>query len=413
MSQSNLSSRYEAIRAQKLNIDMTRGKPCNAQLDLAADLMTCVTNADAMVADGIDIRNYGAMDGIAEAKTLFAEYLEVATDEIIIGSNSSLSLMYDTLLRAMMFGVVDSPVAWCKLPEVKFLCPVPGYDRHFSISEHLGIKMIPIAMNADGPDMEQIERLVAEDDSIKGMWSVPKYSNPSGITYSPEVVARLAKMRCKANDFRIIWDNAYTVHHLSDTPDYLANLLAACKAAGNPERPIIIGSTAKVSLAGSSVAMIGGSKRNIDAIKKQMGVQTIGADKVNQLRHVRFFKNMAGIEAHMRKHAAILQPKFAVVQAVLAQELGGVMANGQAITTWSNPNGGYFVSLNTQPGKAKRVIEMAAAVGVKLTPAGSTSPYKVDPADTNIRLAPSFPSIPHIRTAMEVTALCVKLATLE
>ncbi|MCW1969952.1 MAG: aminotransferase class I/II-fold pyridoxal phosphate-dependent enzyme [Anaerolineae bacterium] len=405
MSQSALFSRYDAFRAQKLNIDMTRGKPCNAQLDLAADLMTCVTNADAMVADGVDIRNYGAMDGIAEAKMLFADYLEVATDEIIIGSNSSLSLMYDTLARAMLFGVPDSAVAWGKLPEVKFLCPVPGYDRHFSICENFGIKMIPIAMNSDGPDMDQIERLVAEDEAIKGMWSVPKYSNPSGITYSPDVVARLAQMRCKAADFRIIWDNAYTVHHLSDTPDHLANLLAACKSAGNAERPIIIGSTAKVSLAGSSVAMIGGSKRNIDAMKKQMGIQTIGADKVNQLRHVRFFKNMAGIEAHMRKHAAILRPKFDAVQDVLGRELGGLN-----IATWSKPNGGYFVSLDTLPGKAKRVIEMAAAVGVNLTPAGSTTPYKRDPADTNIRIAPSFPSIPDIRTAMEVMSVCIQLA---
>lgn len=404
----DLTARYDAFRAKKLNIDMTRGKPCNAQLDLAADLMTCVTNADAMAADGIDIRNYGAMDGIAEAKTLFADYLEVATDEIIIGSNSSLSLMYDTLARAMLFGVPDSAVAWGKLPEVKFLCPVPGYDRHFSICEHLGINMIPIAMNSDGPDMDAIERLVAEDEAIKGMWSVPKYSNPSGITYSPEVVARLAQMRCKAADFRIIWDNAYTVHHLSDTPDYLANLLTACKSAGNPERPIIIGSTAKVSLAGSSVAMIGGSKRNIDAIKKQMSIQTIGADKVNQLRHVRFFKNMAGIEAHMRKHAAILRPKFDAVQDVLGRELGGLN-----LATWSKPNGGYFVSLDTLPGKAKRVIEMAAAVGVKLTPAGSTSPYKRDPADTNIRIAPSFPSISDIRTAIEVMAVCIQLASTE
>lgn len=408
MSLPELTARYDAFRAQKLNIDMTRGKPCNAQLDLAADLMTCVTNADAMAADGIDIRNYGAMDGIAEAKTLFADYLEVATDEIIIGSNSSLSLMYDTLARAMLFGVPDSAVAWGKLPEVKFLCPVPGYDRHFSICEHLGINMIPIAMNSDGPDMDAIERLVAEDEAIKGMWSVPKYSNPSGITYSPEVVARLAQMRCKAADFRIIWDNAYTVHHLSDTPDHLANLLTACKSAGNPERPIIIGSTAKVSLAGSSVAMIGGSKRNIDAIKKQMSIQTIGADKVNQLRHVRFFKNMAGIEAHMRKHAAILRPKFDAVQDVLGRELGGLN-----LATWSKPNGGYFVSLDTLPGKAKRVIEMAAAVGVKLTPAGSTSPYKRDPADTNIRIAPSFPSIPDIRTAIEVMAVCIQLASTE
>lgn len=404
----SLAARYAALQAKKLNIDMTRGKPCSEQLDLAADLLTCVSNEDILAADGSDTRNYGLMDGIPEAKTLFASYLDVATDEIIIGGNSSLSLMYDTLLRAMLFGVAGSQTPWSKLPEVAFLCPIPGYDRHFGICETLGIKMIPIPMNAEGPDMDMVERLVAGDEHIKGMWSVPKYSNPSGLTYSASVVQRLAGMTTKAADFRIIWDNAYAVHHLSDTPDQLANLLEACKAAQHPDRPLIIGSTAKVSMAGTGVSMIAGSKRNIDAIKKQMSVQTIGADKVNQLRHVRFFRDMDGVRGHMRKHQAILAPKFVAVQHVLGAELAGT-----GLAEWSKPNGGYFVSLNTRPGKARRVIELAAAAGVKLTPAGSTSPYKKDPTDTNIRIAPSFPSVADITSAMEVMAVCIKLASIE
>ncbi len=399
---------YAALQAKKLNIDMTRGKPCSDQLDLAAEMLTCVSNEDVIAMDGTDTRNYGAMDGIPEAKTLFAEYMGVATNEIIIGGNSSLSLMYDTLARAMLFGVPDSPLPWSKLPEVKFICPVPGYDRHFSVAETMGIQLIAVPMNAQGPDMDMVEKLVANDASIKGMWSVPKYSNPSGITYSDEVVERLAAMKTAAPDFRIIWDNAYAVHHLSDKHDALADLLAACKRAGHPERPILIGSTAKVSMAGCGVGVIAGSVRNIEAIKKQMGVQTIGADKVNQMRHVRFFKNMDGVRAHMRKHQAILAPKFNAVQTVLEQKLGG-----SGLASWSKPNGGYFVNFDTRPGHAKRVIALAAAAGVKFTPAGSTSPYKLEPADSNIRIAPSFPSVNDIEAAMDVLAVCVRLAEAE
>jgi DNA-binding transcriptional MocR family regulator len=402
---SHAQAAYDALVAQKLNLDITRGKPCAEQLDLSAAMLTCVSNEDIIAADGTDTRNYGAMDGIPEAKKLFADYLQVGTDEIIIGGNSSLNLMYDYIARAMLLGVPGGAGAWVKQGELKWLCPVPGYDRHFSVTETLGFKLIAVPMTPEGPDMDVVERLVADDASIKGMWSVPKYSNPTGVTFSKDVVTRLAQMKTAAPDFRIIWDNAYAVHHLSDTPDVLEDLLAACKRAGHAERAILIGSTAKVSMAGTGVSMIGASAKNIEVIKKQMNIATIGYDKVNQMRHVRFFRDMQGIEAHMRLHQAILAPKFAAVQRVLTRELGG-----SGLATWLQPNGGYFVNFDTRPGMAKRVLALCAAAGVKFTPAGSTSPYKNDPADTNIRIAPSFPSVGDIERAMEVLAASVRLA---
>jgi DNA-binding transcriptional MocR family regulator len=291
---------------------------------------------------------------------------------------------------------------------VKFLAPSPGYDRHFAICELMGIEMITIEMNDDGPDMDTVEQLVAEDDSIKGIWCTPKYSNPGGVVYSDEVVDRLAAMPTKAKDFRIFWDNAYTVHHLTDQPAHLKDILAACKAAGNPERVFIFGSTAKVSFAGAGVAAMAASKRNIDAIRKQLGIQTIGPDKLNQLRHVRFFKDMAGIQEQMKKHAAIIGPKFAKTLDILETELGGLQ-----IAEWSKPAGGYFISLNTMDGCAKHVVGLAAEAGVVLTGAGATYPYGKDPRDRNIRIAPSFPPMEELEKAMQLVTLCVKLATVE
>jgi DNA-binding transcriptional MocR family regulator len=405
---SELMRRYRAFQSRDLDIDMTRGKPCPEQLDLALGMLDCVNSRDFQAEDGIDCRNYGGLDGLPEAKRLFAQYLEVKVDEIVIGGNSSLNIMYDALVRAMIHGVVDGDVPWGKLPGVKFLCPSPGYDRHFSMCEHLGIEMVPVDMKADGPDMAQVEEIVARDASVKGMWCVPKYSNPTGATYSDEVVERLANMKTKAQDFRIFWDNAYAVHHLTEVPDRLSNVLTAGKRAGNPERAFIFGSTSKVSFAGAGVAMMAGSAENIALAKKQMTFQTIGPDKLNQLRHVRFFRDMEGIETHMKKHAAILQPKFDAVQRVLEAELAD-----KNVVEWSRPNGGYFVSVNAPDGCAQAVVRMAAQAGVKLTPAGSTFPYKRDPQDRNIRIAPSFPPVRDIRLAMEVVAICIQLVSID
>jgi DNA-binding transcriptional MocR family regulator len=387
---------------------MTRGKPCPEQLDLGLGMLECVDSAHYETVDGQDCRNYGGLDGISEAKQLFAQYLGVQPGEIIVGGNASLNMMYDTILRAMVHGVAGGQRAWSELPQPKFLCPSPGYDRHFSICEHLGIEMIPVEMGADGPEMEQIEKAVAEDECIVGIWCVPKYSNPTGVTYSDEVVERLASMETKAVDFRIFWDNAYAVHDLSDEPDELPNVLTACKEAGNPDRVLIFGSTSKISFAGAGLALMGGSQKNIEFTVGQMFYQTIGPDKLNQLRHVRFFQDMEGIRQHMRKHAAILKPKFDAVQAILDRELGG-----KNVADWSQPAGGYFLSVNTMDGCAQAVVAMAAQAGVKLTPAGATYPYRTDPRNRNLRVAPSFPSLSDIRTAMEVVAICIQVAGID
>lgn len=405
---SELEERFETLKAENLNIDMTRGKPCPEQLDLSSDMLECVTASDYKTADGEDSRNYGGLDGIPEAKELFSQLLEVEPDELIIGGNASLTLMHDTALRAMVFGVVDSYVPWGKLSKVKFLCPTPGYDRHFAVCEFLGIEMINIDMTPDGPDMDEVEKLVAEDELIKGMWCVPKYSNPSGEIYSDSVVDRLAAMKTKAKDFRLFWDNAYVVHHLVDEPEKLKNILTACKRTGNPERPFIFGSTSKITFAGTGLSLMAGSEKNVEFIKRQIFFQTIGPDKLNQLRHVRFLIDMDGLEKHMKKHAAILKPKFDAVETILSREL-----EGKGLAEWSRPEGGYFVSIDLKDGCAKKVVEMAGEVGVKLTPAGATYPYKNDPRDRNIRIAPSFPSPGEISKAMEVVAVCIQLAGIE
>ena len=403
-----LKERYRKFQSKNITLDMTRGKPCSEQLDLAMGIFDCVDSSHYAAEDGSDCRNYGGLDGIAEAKTLFSELMGVAADEIIIGGNSSLNMMHDTFMRAMVNGVTANSSPWKLLPRVQFLCPSPGYDRHFFVCQYLGIEMIPIDMNADGPDMDTVENLVAADDSIKGIWCVPKYSNPTGAVYSDDVVDRLANMKTKADDFIIFWDNAYALHHLGEKPARLKNILTACRQAGHPERVLIFGSTSKISFASAGLAMMAGSRASMDRARKQMSFQTIGPDKLNQLRHVRFFKNMAGIENHMKKHAAILKPKFDAVQNALETELGG-----KNIAVWSKPNGGYFVSVDTLEGCAGPVVQMAAEAGVKLTPAGSTFPYMKDPLNRNIRLAPSFPPLEDIRLAMELVGICIQLVSIE
>jgi aspartate/methionine/tyrosine aminotransferase len=404
----NLLDQYHGFKSRGITLDITRGKPCSEQLDLALEMLDCVNSRDYRTEDGTDSRNYGGIDGIPEAKRLFSQYLEVTPEEIIIGGNSSLNLMHDTFIRAMVKGVGDDSPPWGKLPKIKFLCPSPGYDRHFFICDYLGLEMIPVEMKAAGPDMYVIEEMVAEDESIKGIWCVPKYSNPTGSVYSDEVVERLASMQVKASDFRIFWDNAYTVHHLDGKPARLKNILTACKKAGNPDRVLIFGSTSKIAFAGSGLAMMGSSEKNMALLKKQITFQTIGPDKLNQLRHVKFFKDMRGIEDHMQKHQAILKPKFDAVQSVLEKELAG-----KNIAQWSHPAGGYFVSIDTMEGCSAAVVRLAAEAGVKLTPAGSTYPYMHDPLDRNIRIAPSFPPVKDILAAMQLVCICIQLVSID
>lgn len=400
-----LRAEYESFRARGLALDMTRGKPCNEQLDLSLGLLD-VLGREYKAADGTDCRNYGVVEGLPEARALFAELLDVQPGEVVVGGNSSLAMMHDVIVQALLKGTTGGPAWHGQKP--KFLCPSPGYDRHFAICERYGIDMIPVAMNADGPDMDEVERLVASDASVKGMWCVPRYSNPGGVVYAKAVVERLAAMKTAAPDFRILWDNAYAVHHLVDAPPPLANLLPACAAAGNPDRAIVFTSTSKITFAGAGIAALASSAANVRNIVAGLSIQTIGHDKLNQLRHVRFFKDAAGIGAHMKKHAAILKPKFDAVTAILAERLGG-----KGVATWSDPKGGYFVSLDTPDGCAAKVVRMADEAGVKLTKAGATYPYGKDPRDRNIRLAPSFPPLAQVRQAMELVAICVEIAALE
>ncbi|XEC94331.1 aminotransferase class I/II-fold pyridoxal phosphate-dependent enzyme [Paenibacillus tarimensis] len=404
-----LQQSYDVYRNQNLKLDMSRGKPCPEQLDLSMGMLDILSSSEYLKSvDNSDYRNYGGIDGIPEAKELFSQMLGVSTKEIIIGGNSSLTMMYDTISRAMFHGVCDSEMPWMKLPKVKFLCPSPGYDRHFAVCERFNIEMIIVDMKPDGPDMDTVERLVSEDDAIKGIWCVPKYSNPDGITYSDETVDRLASMNTKAKDFRIFWDDAYTVHHLTESPDPLKNILAACKSAGNPNRVFMFSSTSKVTFPGSGVAMLASSEENLNFIKKQISIQTIGPDKLNQLRHVLFLKNMDNLKAHMEKQAAIIKPKFDLVLNKLKSELGG-----KNIAFWNKPNGGYFISLNTLDGCAKDVVNMAAEAGVTLTNAGATYPYGKDPRDRNIRIAPTFPSMKELEAAIDILCICVEMVSIK
>lgn len=407
--EAQLKKDYQAFKDRNLKLDMSRGKPGADQLDLTSDMLETLTSgSDLKCENGMDTRNYGLLDGIPEAKRMFSQMIGVSENEIIVCGNSSLNIMYDTITRAMLFGVVGSERPWCKEKKVKFLCPVPGYDRHFGVCESLGIEMINVPMNADGPDMDLVEKLVAEDSQIKGIWCVPMYSNPEGVTYSDEVVKRFAALKTAAPDFRIFWDNAYCIHHLTDTPDSLLNILDECKKAGNPNKVFIFASTSKVSFPGSGVAVVGASEENIAQIKSIMNFQTIGHDKVNQLRHVRYFKDFDGIVEHMKKHRAIIEPKFAVVLKHLESEIAPL-----GIAEWKNPNGGYFISVDTMDGCAKRVVALCKEAGVVLTGAGATFPYGKDPRDRNIRIAPTFPPVSELEIAMELFCLAVKLASVE
>ncbi len=405
----NLEAKYEEIKAKGLKLDMSRGKPAAVQLDLANDMLTCVSANDSLISeDGMDCRNYGLLDGIKEAKQLFADICEVSVENIILYGNASLNAMFDTVSRCVTHGVCGA-TPWGKLDKVKFLCPVPGYDRHFGITEHFGIEMINIPMDSNGPDMDMIEELVANDNSIKGIWCVPKYANPQGISYSDEVIKRIASLNPAASDFRIFWDNAYTIHHIYDNKqDEILEILEECKKAGNEDMVFEFASTSKVTFAGSGVSCIATSVANIADIKKHLQYQTIGHDKLNQLRHVRFFKNIDGVKAHMKKHAAILQPKFEAVLAVLDKELSGL-----DIGTWVKPNGGYFISFEALDGCAKAIVAKAKEAGLVMTGAGATYPYGIDPQDSNIRIAPSFPTPEELAIATDLFVTSVKLVSIE
>lgn len=408
MTLDQLQSHLEDYKAKKLDLDMSRGKPSATQLDLSNAMLNLVTAEDYVTVASQDTRNYGGLDGIPEAKKLFKGFLEVSsTDEVVVGGNSSLTIMHDIISRAITHGVSDSLMPWGK-QSVKFLCPSPGYDRHFSICEHFGIEMITVNYTEDGPNMDVIEQLVANDDSIKGIWMVPKYSNPTGLSCSDTVVERLSTMRTAANDFRIFWDNAYAVHHLSDDQDRLKNILGTCKAAGNENRPFIFGSTSKITFAGAGVGAVGGSVANMNWYKSHLFFSSIGSDKINQLRHTRFFKTIDDVNSHMKKHAKLLKPRFDRTLEILDEELAST-----GIANWTKPKGGYFISFNVLKCSAKRVVALAAEAGVKLTNAGATFPYKIDPNDSNIRLAPSCPSLDEIDVAMRIVCLAVKIATKE
>lgn len=404
----DLMKRYAAICDRKLSLDITRGKPSPEQLDLSNGLFENVAADNFRSSENTDCRNYGGLDGLPQARKLFADYMDVTPEEIIIGGNSSLNLMYDTFLRAMLHGVGNDAPPWCRQAALKFICPSPGYDRHFSICEHLGIEMIPVAMTDDGPDMDAVEALVAQDVGIKGIWCVPLYSNPTGIVYSDDTVERLARMATRATDFRIFWDNAYAVHYFGERPDRVRSILDACKTAGNPDRPFLFGSTSKLTFPGAGLAMIAGSSANMAWVRTHLFFQTIGPDKINQLRHVRFFGDLASIHDHMEKHAAIVRPRFQAVQEILTREL-----KGKGIASWTRPRGGYFVSFDAPDGCARAVIQMADEAGVKLTPAGSTFPLKKDPRDNNIRIAPTFASVDDVRTAVEVLAICTQVVAID
>ena len=406
---SRLEKEFEDVKGKGLKLDMSRGKPSADQLNLSMGMMDTLTSGvDLTCEDGVDCRNYGGLDGIDEAKQLLADMMEVPKDNVIIFGNSSLNVMYDTVARAMTHGIMGS-TPWCKLDKVKFLCPVPGYDRHFAITEHFGIEMINVPMTSTGPDMDMVEKLVSSDPAIKGIWCVPKYSNPQGITYSDETVFRFANLKPAAEDFRIFWDNAYCIHHIYDEiHDKIPNILEECEKAGNPDMVYMFGSTSKVSFPGSGVSAIATSLANVEFIRQHMTVQIIGHDKINQLRHVRFFKDIDGLKNHMQKHAEILRPKFEAVLQILQEELKGL-----EIGSWVKPRGGYFISFNAMPGCAKAIVDKCKQLGVVLTGAGATYPYGKDPEDSNIRIAPSFPTPEEMAEATKIFVLCVKLASVE
>lgn len=404
-----LEKEFEKAKSKGLKLDMSRGKQSTAQLDMTMGIVD-VFDADSNLKteDGVDCRNYGLMDGIPEAKKLLGDMIGVPAQNVIVFGNSSLSIMYDAISHAMTHGIMGS-TPWCKLDKLKFLCPAPGYDRHFKITEYFGIEMITIPMTPEGPDMDLVEKYVSEDETVKGIWCVPKYSNPSGISYSDETVRRFANLKPAAKDFRIIWDNAYAVHHLyPDKQDEILEILSECEKAGNPDMVFEFCSTSKVSFAGGGIAGLAASKANIEYIRESMTVRTIGYDKVNQLRHVKYFKDIDGLMAHMQKHADIIRPKFEAVLSVLDKEL-----NGLEIGEWTRPVGGYFISFDALEGCAKAIVAKCKEAGVTLTGAGATYPYGKDPKDSNIRIAPTFPTPEEMAAATDLFVLCVKLVSVE
>ena len=402
------SKRYEEMRKSPASLDLTRGKPAPEQLDLSNDLFTILGPKDFRAADGTDCRNYGGLEGLPEMRSLFGELLGTSAEQVLVADNSSLFLMYHTLAQSMLHGVVGGEGPWMG-QRPRFLCPAPGYDRHFSICEDLGIEMTPVPMTASGPAMEAVEREAASDPRVKGLWIVPKYGNPTGVTLSADVVRGLARMKTAAPDFRVMWDHAYAVHDLSDSPDVLEDPMGAAESSGNKNRFWLYTSLSKVTFAGGGVAAMASSPDTVAWMRKHHANVTSGPDKVNQLRHARFLPNAQAVRDHMRKHAAILRPKFDVVQRVLEREIAA--AKPGEIASWTRPRGGYFVSLDTRPGCAAKVVKLAADAGVKLTPAGSAYPYKKDPADRNIRIAPSFPSMADLERAMNVLAVAILCAS--
>ena len=404
-----LNKEYSEAKAKGLSLDMSRGKPSATQLDVSLDILDAINSKSLLKSEnGTDCRNYGVLDGIPEAKKLMADMIGTTPDHVIVYGNASLSIMYDQVSRAYTHGILGN-TPWCKLDKVKFLCPAPGYDRHFAITERFGIEMITIPMSDKGPDMDLVEHYVNNDPTVKGIWCVPKYSNPQGYSYSDETVKRFANLKPAAPDFRIFWDNAYVIHHLyDDNQDEILEILSECEKAGNPDMVFEFASTSKVSFPGSGVAVFASSHANIEDVKKQLTIQTIGHDKLNQLRHVRYFKNLDGLKAHMRKHADMMRPKFEATLEVLEKELGDA-----GIGSWTKPHGGYFISFESLEGCAKEIVAKCKEAGVKLTNAGATFPYGSDPKDSNIRIAPSFPTPEEMAQAAKLFVLCVKLVSVE
>lgn len=394
---------------QNLTLDLTRGKPSQSQLDLSSKMLGVISDrGDCFSETGLDCRNYGILDGLPETKRLFGELLGLPSDMILIMGNSSLNVMYDTIVRCMLFGVAGGHEPWVRQGRTKFLCPAPGYDRHFAICRTLGIEMIPVRMNEDGPDMDMVYNLACSDPSIKGIWCVPKFSNPGGVTYSDEVVEAFAALKPAAPDFRIFWDNAYAVHELYDEEVPLADIFKLAREYGTEDNIFYFASTSKITFPGSGIAIMAASEKNLEQIRPILSTQTIGYDKINQMRHVKFFKNAQGITEHMRAHAEILRPKFEAAEHLFDKHLSGL-----DIANWNEPRGGYFISLNVMPGCAKRVYQLARSVGVTLTPAGAAFPYGRDPEDTNLRIAPTFPELRDLRLAINILCTCVKVAAAE